>query len=639
MRTGSPTRFRSLLGLVALALTVVAWPAAAQRPAPGAPLQAAFASAAREWGVPADVLLAVAYNQSRWEHHAGKPSTSGGFGVMHLTDVDLAAFGDRRGDGRRPAPAGRPVDANLQTLRSAAKLLGLPPDTLKRDPLHNIRGGAALLAQAAREVNGSLPRSDADWYAAVARYSGARDAVVALGFADAVYRTLREGASRMTNEGERVTVKARAITPNKEAAARLRLRQTPATAECPPDLPCNVVPAAYERNTPDDPSDYGNYDVANRDADGPRVRYIVVHNTEITYDTTIAAFQNPKSYVSSHYVLRSSDGLVTQMVANKDVAWTAGNWYINAHSINLEHEGIAIEGAAWYSEQMYQASARLVRYLAARYGIPLDRAHILGHDEVPGPTPANQTAMHWDPGPFWDWARYMELIGAPIEASAKPTPGVVTLRPNFKTNSQPLSYCYEDGCRDLPPQPTNFVYLRTAPSADAPLLDDPALPGPGTTRAPDWGNKAATGARYLRVERRGDWDAIYFGGQKAWFYNPAESLTVPGSGMLVTPKEGVDSIPVYGRAYPEAMAYPEGIAPQAFTPLQYSIPAGQVYVATELVDGAYYWSPTQSERGFVQGATPYYVIYFNRRMAFVRASDVHLVWPVGQTTPVGPTDQ
>ena len=34
-------------------------------------------------------------------------------------------------------------------------------------------------------------------------------------------------------------------------------------------------------------------------------------------------------------------------------------------------------------------------------------------------------------------------------------------------------------------------------------------------------------------------------------------------GLVVTPKPGMDSIPVYGRAYPEAEAYPAGITPQA----------------------------------------------------------------------------
>lgn len=62
------------------------------------------------------------------------------------------------------------------------------------------------------------------------------------------------------------------------------------------------------------------------------------------------------------------------------------------HSLGIEHEGVLVDGARWYTEEMYQASARLVRYLAARYRIPLDREHILGHDELPGLTPAGGAA-------------------------------------------------------------------------------------------------------------------------------------------------------------------------------------------------------------------------------------------------------
>jgi N-acetyl-anhydromuramyl-L-alanine amidase AmpD len=95
------------------------------------------------------------------------------------------------------------------------------------------------------------------------------------------------------------------------------------------------------------------------------------------YDQAIATFQKPASGSSSHYVIRSSDGQVTQMVPTKDVAWHAGNWTMNEHSIGIEHEGIATQGGTWYTEQMYRASADLVRYLAAKYHIPLDRRRIL----------------------------------------------------------------------------------------------------------------------------------------------------------------------------------------------------------------------------------------------------------------------
>ncbi len=202
----------------------------------------------------------------------------------------------------------------------------------------------------------------------MARYSDARDAAVARSFAETVYRTINLGVSRITSTGEEVTLASLAVTPDRSTMDGLNLRvmqtQSP---DCPADLACQFIPAAYELNNPDDPTDYGNYDVADRAQSGPSIRYIVIHDTEIPYNATIRAFQNPQSYVSTHYVLRSSDGEVTQMVQNKDVAWGAGNWYINMHSINIEHEGIAIEGATWYGEQLYQSSARLVRYLADKY--------------------------------------------------------------------------------------------------------------------------------------------------------------------------------------------------------------------------------------------------------------------------------
>jgi hypothetical protein len=52
---------------------------------------------------------------------------------------------------------------------------------------------------------------------------------------------------------------------------------------------------------------------------------------------------------------------------------------------------------------MYRASAALTRSIADRYGIPKDRTHIVGHSQVPG-------ADHTDPGPQWDWNRYMQLV-------------------------------------------------------------------------------------------------------------------------------------------------------------------------------------------------------------------------------------
>jgi len=105
------------------------------RPAAGT-LERVFADAALEFHVPQEVLLAVSYNVSRWEWHAG-PSTGGGYGVMHLIDIGQPSSG-------------------IPALRAATALLGSSDEALRGDVGENVRGGAALLARYQREATGSL---------------------------------------------------------------------------------------------------------------------------------------------------------------------------------------------------------------------------------------------------------------------------------------------------------------------------------------------------------------------------------------------------------------------------------------------------------------------------------------------------
>jgi hypothetical protein len=81
---------------------------------------------------------------------------------------------------------------------------------------------------------------------------------------------------------------------------------------------------------------------------------------------------------------------------------------------------------------------------------------------------------------------------------------------------------------------------------------------------------------------------------------------------------------VYGRAYPEAAAYPAGVPVQAVSPLPYSLPAGQKYVVGDTVPGEYYYAVTftPDAHRVVVGKDLYYEIQFGHRMAFVRAADV-----------------
>ncbi|WP_235995939.1 N-acetylmuramoyl-L-alanine amidase [Nonomuraea montanisoli] len=379
-------------------------------PLPGR--QADFARAAAESGVPVGVLLGVSYLESRWDSNGGRPSTAGGYGPMHLLGGragvdDGGSGGSGAGGGSGGAgggAAGEPAGGGAATLARAARLTGLSVARLRTDPAANIRGGAAVLASL-HEGPGSDP---ADWYDAVARYAATGRPFAAGGsrnFADEVFAVMREGEARRTDDGFVVRLlPAPGLRPPGGPPLRLARR-----AECPETLDCEWMPAVHERTSG---GGYGNHDRLPATTTR-RIDYIVIHDTEGRYSGIRSMVTDP-DYVSWHYTVRSADGHVAQHVRTRDVAWHAGNWDINARSIGIEHEGYLAKGATWYTEAMYRSSARLLRYLADLYELPLDRAHVLGHDNVPGTTAESHPGMHEDPGPYWDWAHYLELAGSPI---------------------------------------------------------------------------------------------------------------------------------------------------------------------------------------------------------------------------------
>ncbi|MFB0618107.1 N-acetylmuramoyl-L-alanine amidase [Streptomyces sp. AGS-58] len=147
-------------------------------------------------------------------------------------------------------------------------------------------------------------------------------------------------------------------------------------------------PANYRRA--DRPDDYS-------------VDRVVVHVTQGGYASAVKVFQDPAHGAAAHYVVRR-DGRVTQLVRELDVAFHAGNREYNERSVGIEHEGF-VEDASSFTDALYTASAGLTAAICRRYGIPADRAHIVGHAEVPG-------TDHTDPGRFWDWERYLRLVRA-----------------------------------------------------------------------------------------------------------------------------------------------------------------------------------------------------------------------------------
>ncbi|MFI8352470.1 peptidoglycan-binding protein [Streptomyces cyaneofuscatus] len=349
-----------LAALTVTALVATGQPATAAPAPPAAePLNRAFDRAAREYGVPRDLLAAVGYGESRLDGHAGKPSQANGYGVMHL-----ASNPDNR------------------SLEKAAALTGEPADQLRRDTAANILGGAAVLRDHADRLGlDRTERRDVNaWYPAVARYSEAEGPAAAL-YADTVFTFLAQGLTATAPGGETVRVPSRPVAPDKdEVSAAGVYAQSP-------DYPSALwVPASSQ-----------NY-ATGRTA---TINKVVVHVTQGSYAGSISWFQNPASQVSAHYVIRSSDGEITQTVRDANTAWHARS--ANSSSIGLEHEGW-VDNPAWFTDAMYRSSAALTSHLAARYSIPKNRTHIVGHSEVPGND-------HTDPGVHWDWNYYMQLVG------------------------------------------------------------------------------------------------------------------------------------------------------------------------------------------------------------------------------------
>jgi hypothetical protein len=168
-------------------------------PWPGVSLAAEFREAAREYGVPMELLMAMGYVNTRWEmpppetnaYEMGNPHGRGSYGIMALVQNPYS-----------------------NTLGEASWLTGIPEEELKMNRAANIRGGAALLASSA---GGYVPEDLSGLLGAVAGRGLAAGqpyaAVSGIGggelYAEQVFDVLRTGASKTISSGEMVSLPLR----------------------------------------------------------------------------------------------------------------------------------------------------------------------------------------------------------------------------------------------------------------------------------------------------------------------------------------------------------------------------------------------------------------------------------------------
>jgi N-acetyl-anhydromuramyl-L-alanine amidase AmpD len=324
----------------------------------------------RALGVPADLVLAVAWSETRWqqpeieEGHAHVAPTIGVAGLRDFLEGDPLSRAEAR--------------------------VGIDRTEAANDPARSILLASAMLAELARDRSGgALPPADEPgvWREAVADYVGLTGDMAREAHADSVMAILRRGVEGDAADGSHVLLRGRDVWMPEVAVAL--------------GASADYGPAHWSAASTSNYSD---------GRGGNTIRYVIIHTMQGSYSGSISWFRNPAASVSAHYCIRSVDGDVTQMVDDSDTGWHAGNFTYNQRSIGIEHEGFVADPGRWYTEAMYASSAALTRHLTTRYGIPRDRAHIFGHVEVPG-------ATHTDPGSGWNWSHYMDLVGG---APARP---------------------------------------------------------------------------------------------------------------------------------------------------------------------------------------------------------------------------
>jgi N-acetyl-anhydromuramyl-L-alanine amidase AmpD len=125
---------------------------------------------------------------------------------------------------------------------------------------------------------------------------------------------------------------------------------------------------------------------------------------------------------SAHYAVDQDS--VMQCVRERDVAHAAPG--ANHNGIHIEHVGYASQTAAQWQDESSRAvlrqSARLVRKLCLKYNLPMVRLSVedvlakkkglCGHDTITKAFPviAGKKMTHWDPGPNFPWATYLNLV-------------------------------------------------------------------------------------------------------------------------------------------------------------------------------------------------------------------------------------
>jgi len=342
-----------------------------------------FSEAATTYDVPRDLLVSLAFSVSR-------------FDVGHTEGPDAHVHSDEMSEGIM----GLVRNGEGPSFWEAVELTGFSEADVAGNPAANVFGAAALLRGIADEFEqdyGLQFDQIGEWYPVLEVYSGYSSDLNQASYARQIFRFIEGGLVFQAPNGEILRIDSQDVFIEDYLLQYMGGSDYYGARQ--------VISASA--------SNYTNMSRGASDID-----MVVIHTMQGSYSGTISVFQNPERRASSHYVVRSSDGEVTQMVWEEDKAWHAGHGDTNLRSVGIEMEGFVEAPELWYTDDMYRSVAKLTRDIADRQGVPLDRNHIIGHVEVPGcPYSGGGASCHTDPGTGWDWDHFMALVKDPNSAS------------------------------------------------------------------------------------------------------------------------------------------------------------------------------------------------------------------------------
>ncbi len=351
-------------------------------------VDADFADAAAEYGVPAPLLQAIGYAETQWQMIEGMSEFEGqepAFGVMAL-----------RGE----------------ALRLGAELAGFAEQRVKTERRANIRAAAALLSSYADELG--IERAELGaWAPVVARFSGIPETLpeVQANYVHSdVYGRMRSGATVVDFAGKTIaTLEPIEAQPDFAAPPK-------PTAAPGPDYAGSIW-----RPSP-------NYSARPAGATGV-VKMVIIHSCEGAYSGCWGWLVNKSAGVSAHYVIKEDGSEISQLVKESQKGWHIGASYAcnlnsskecamngtstNNFTIGIEHAGFAKQ-ASWNSN-LINNSAKLVCDMSKAHAIPRDKYHVVAHGQL---QPYNRI----DPGPNWPWATYLAKINEYCGAAPAPVP-------------------------------------------------------------------------------------------------------------------------------------------------------------------------------------------------------------------------